>query len=80
MMTSEYKSPKHKLLKFFKKSRDKWKNRAKNATAEIKNLNHKLRYHQQKHVDLKGEVKKLKYQLLNKPTTKAQEKKVLNNN
>jgi len=78
-MTFEYKSPKHKLLKFFEESRNKWKDRAKNAKADIKNLNCKLRYHQEKNVKLKNEVKELKCQILSQPATTVQEKKVFNN-
>lgn len=59
-MKGTYKSPKHKLLSFFERSRDAWKAKAMQAKADIKNLNCKLRYHQDKHNKLKRENDALK--------------------
>lgn len=63
-MSAVYKSHPLKLLSFFEKSRDKWKARAKKCKAEMRNLDCKLKYHQQKHDSLKKENKSLKAQLL----------------
>lgn len=63
-MSVIYKSHPLKLLKFFEKSRDKWKAKAKQYKAEMRNLDCKLKYHQQKHDSLKEDYKNLKAQLL----------------
>lgn len=42
-MNKEYKSPKHKLVKFFKKSRDSWEERAKKRREEIRDLQARVR-------------------------------------
>ena len=44
-MASKYKSPQHKLVKFFKESRDAWKARSSEYHAQLNNANNKLRYH-----------------------------------
>lgn len=62
-MEATYKSPKHKLLAFFERSRNSWKAKAMQAKADIKNLNCKLRYHQKKHDELKRENDALKSML-----------------
>ena len=62
-MKKEYKSPKHKLLKFFERSRDAWKAKTKKARDDIKNLEHKLRYHKHNNTALKDENKMLKAQI-----------------
>jgi hypothetical protein len=44
----EYKSPLHKLVNFFKKSRDQWKEKYQEARKEIKSLKNKLYYRDKK--------------------------------
>jgi len=39
----EYKSPPHKLIKFFKESRDSWEETAKKRREEIRNLQARVR-------------------------------------
>ena len=59
----EFKSPVHKLVKFFEKSRDNWKLKYKAEKAEnkrLKNQVYKLGLSKQK---LKGETNRLKEQL-----------------
>jgi hypothetical protein len=41
--TSTYKSPPHKLIKFFKESRDNWEEIAKKRRAEIRDLQARVR-------------------------------------
>lgn len=40
----EYKSPTHKLVNFFKKSRDKWKSKAQGATYDMKLKNNRITF------------------------------------
>ena len=61
-MPSKYKSPQHKLVKFFEESRNSWKARASEYYSLLNNANNKLRYHQNKSKELRAENK----QLLNK--------------
>jgi hypothetical protein len=42
--TKQYKSPRRKLVKFFEKSRNRWKTKCIDATARVKKLNNRLRY------------------------------------
>jgi len=77
-MEGTYKSPKHKLLTFFERSRDAWKSKAMKAKADIRNLNCKLNYHQKKHDKLKRENNALKSMLEaleNSPTQKKKSKR-----
>ena len=60
-MASEYKSPEHKLFKFFEKSRDKWKARSHYYHDRLLNANNKLRYHQ----NTSKELRAINKQLLN---------------
>ncbi len=43
MSCKEYKSPPHKLIKFFKDSRDSWEEVAKKRRSEIRDLNARIR-------------------------------------
>lgn len=43
MSSMEYKSPPHKLIKFFKESRDSWEETAKKRREEIRNLQARVR-------------------------------------
>lgn len=54
-----YKSPKSKLIKFFTGSRDKWKEKAKEAKYQVKLLRKKIKYSEQKKKELKAYSKKL---------------------
>jgi len=58
-MASKYKSPQHKLVKFFEQSRDAWKARSCEYYSQLNNANNKLRYHQNKSKELKSEKKYL---------------------
>jgi uncharacterized coiled-coil DUF342 family protein len=42
-MSIEYKSPSHKLIKFFKESRDGWEETAKKRRGEIRDLQARVR-------------------------------------
>lgn len=42
-MNKEYKSPPHKLIKFFKESRDAWEETAKKRREEIRDLQARVR-------------------------------------
>lgn len=42
-MSQEYKSPPHKLIKFFKESRDAWEETAKKRREEIRDLQARVR-------------------------------------
>jgi chromosome segregation ATPase len=42
-MSKEYKSPPHKLIKFFKASRDNWEETAKERREEIRDLQARVR-------------------------------------
>jgi chromosome segregation ATPase len=42
-MNKEYKSPPHKLIKFFKESRDSWEETAKKRREEIRDLQARVR-------------------------------------
>ena len=54
-----YKSPKSKLIKFFSGSRDKWKEKAKEAKYQVKLLRKKIKYSEQKKQELKAYSKEL---------------------
>lgn len=43
MSDQEYKSPSHKLIKFFEESRDKWEKKAKERRREIRDLKARIR-------------------------------------
>lgn len=62
-MLDQYKSPTRKLISFFNKSRDKWKEKCINAKKEIKNLKNNLRYLKNKNQDLKDENSALRKRL-----------------
>ncbi len=40
----EYKSPQRKLVNFFEKSRDRWKNKSTAAKQKVKRLQNRVRY------------------------------------
>jgi uncharacterized coiled-coil DUF342 family protein len=63
MTNSQYKSPTHKLISFFKNSRDKWKAKAQDASSQIRSLTEMLRKLRQRRDDLRAEVKVLRQQV-----------------
>ncbi|MEA3643133.1 MAG: hypothetical protein VBE63_24800 [Lamprobacter sp.] len=75
----EYKSPLHKLVNFFKESRDKWKEKYQEARREIKSLKNKQYYREKKYRqqeermrDLEKENKELKESLAQKDREKQE--------
>lgn len=55
--TKSYTSPKHKLLNFFERSRDKWKAKCLEATVTIKRLKNRLRFLERSKEELREKVK-----------------------
>jgi hypothetical protein len=74
-MAAKYKSPKHKLVKFFEGSRDTWKTRANKYHGELNNANNKLRYHKNKSKELRSENKQLLGQIAELEKALAEAKK-----
>jgi hypothetical protein len=58
-----YKSPKHKLLKFFERSRDRWKEKALEAKNNVKLCKNRIKFLEMSKANLKAEVKNLKAEL-----------------
>lgn len=65
-----YSSPRHKLINFFRNSRDKWKAKALEAKATIKKLQNRIRFLEsskeqwkEKYKEQEAEVARLKAQL-----------------
>ncbi len=69
----KYKSPKRILLRFFEKSRNKWKDKCKAAKYQIKLLRNKIRYLEKNKVVFKNRVKRLEAEL---QQTKDNEKRM----
>ena len=67
-----FKSPRRKLVTFFKKSRDKWKNKCKGAKYENKLLKNKNRYLEKRKKELIEKVKELKTKLAQSEVKKNQ--------
>ena len=59
----DYKSPNHKLLKFFISSRDKWKLRAKAAKKEVKLCKNRIAFLEESKAKQKAKISKLEKQL-----------------
>lgn len=59
----KYKSPLKKLVQFFQKSRDAWKNKAQEAKLELKLSKNRIRFLEDSKAKIKAEVKALKVQL-----------------
>lgn len=51
-----YKSPRHKLVRFFEQSRDQWKTKHHHVKAEVKRLTNRIRFLEQSKADLKKQV------------------------
>jgi septal ring factor EnvC (AmiA/AmiB activator) len=60
----KYKSPKHKLIRFFENSRDKWKKKARDAKYQIKLLRKKVKYLEQNKRNHKEHSSNLEHQIL----------------
>lgn len=58
-----YKSPVRKLVRFFEKSRDKWKVKCLEANTAAKGLKHRIRYLEQSKVEWKTKAKELEKEL-----------------
>ena len=54
-----YKSPRHKLLRFFEKSRDQWKAKCLSAKATVKRLQNRVRFLEKSKVRLQHRVSEL---------------------
>lgn len=77
-----YKSPRHKLLRFFEKSRDQWKAKCLSAKATVKRLQNRVRFLEKSKArlqhrvsELEADVKTLKHLLQEKDNELAQVKK-----
>jgi uncharacterized membrane protein len=84
MTNSQYKSPTHKLINFFKKSRDNWKAKDMEDKKKIRSLTEMLRklrlrrdelYASNK--ELRQQVKELERQLTNSSQNKKKERRLL---
>lgn len=60
---NEYKSPRRKLVTFFEKSRDQWKEKCSEAKAKVKQLNNRVRFLEKSKEQLKNEITSLKIEL-----------------
>jgi chromosome segregation ATPase len=63
MTNSQYKSPAHKLINFFKNSRDNWKATALEYNKKIRSLTEMLRQLRHRRDELKAENKELRRQV-----------------
>lgn len=54
-----YKSPRHKLLRFFEQSRDQWKAKCREAKRLVKRLKNRLRWLEQSKARWKARVQEL---------------------
>jgi uncharacterized protein YlxW (UPF0749 family) len=61
---NEYKSPRRKLVTFFEKSRDQWKEKSSEAKAKVKQLKNRVRFLEKSKEQLKNEVTSLKIELI----------------
>ncbi len=60
----QYKSPQRKLVKFFEKSRNQWKEKCIDAKKKIKRLSNRIRFLGESKGYLKNQVKKLKREII----------------
>ena len=60
-----FKSPAKKLVAFFRKSRDNWKNKYKEAKYRAKLLSGRVRYWKEQNTELKLRIKELEKELKN---------------
>ncbi|MBI2504400.1 MAG: hypothetical protein HYW07_14345 [Candidatus Latescibacteria bacterium] len=54
-----YKSPRHKLLRFFEQSRDQWKAKCLAAKAKLKGQQHRIRYLEESKAEWKARAQAL---------------------
>lgn len=59
----QYKSPQRKLVKFFEKSRDQWKNKCLDAKTKLKRFSNRIRFLEDSKKKLKEQVKDLKAEI-----------------
>ena len=62
-MDHDYKSPTHKLVKFFERSRDQWKKKALEAKNKTKLCKNRIKFLETSKASLKSEVKSLRAEL-----------------
>ena len=72
--TKSYTSPRRKLVKFFEKSRNKWKDKCQQAKYQIKLLRNKIRYLEKSKSLSKNRVQELEAEL---EQMKSNEKQLL---
>lgn len=60
---NNYKSPQRKLVKFFEKSRDQWKEKSSKAKAKVKQLTNRVRFLENSKEHLKDKIKALEAEL-----------------
>lgn len=58
-----YKSPRHKLTKFFEKSRDQWKEKCLKAKSKAKQLSNRVRFLENSKQNLKIKIESLEEEL-----------------
>jgi Tfp pilus assembly protein FimV len=58
-----YKSPRHKLIRFFEKSRNQWKAKCLNAKALVKRLQNRIRFLEKSKEQLKHRMSELEADL-----------------
>jgi hypothetical protein len=59
----QYKSPQRKLVKFFEKSRDQWKDKCLDAKTKIRRFSNRIRFLEGSKKKLKNQVKELKAEI-----------------
>lgn len=59
-MSTQYKSPPHKLIKFFEEARDKWREKTSLAKKELKLKGNRIKFLEVSKAKLKKEVTTLK--------------------
>jgi prophage DNA circulation protein len=59
----KYKSPRRKLVKFFEKSRNQWKEKCQEAKGKVKQLSNRVRFLENSKEQLKNEIQSLKLEL-----------------
>ncbi len=60
---TKYKSPRHKLTKFFEKSRDQWKEKCLKSKSKEKQLSNRVRFLENSKENLKIKIKSLEAEL-----------------
>ncbi len=60
---TNYKSPRHKLTKFFEKSRDQWKEKCLKAKSKAKQLSNRVRFLENSKENLKMKIESLEEEL-----------------